>query len=270
MKTAMRDKVKISVLQMNIALSEAKKNYSAVHRLAALAMGDAPDILLLPELWPCGFYPWPITLFATEGEKLAHQLLSELAKEYCVNIIGGTVPHKAGARFYNTSYIFDRAGQLMASYNKTHLFSPMGENKHFTAGDNLALFHLAEASCGLMVCYDLRFPELARSYALQGAEIICVPAAWPLKRLDHWRVLLEARAIENQVFIVSANGVGRMSDDSPMAGHSMIIDPWGKILAEAGEDEAIITAELDIAAIGEIRESINVFADRRPGIYQLE
>ena len=142
----------------------------------------------------------------------------------------------------------------------------MDEEKHLQSGDKLGLLNVSGTDAGMMICYDIRFPELARKLAINGAKMLFVPAQWPNPRLHHWRTLLMARAIENQMFVIACNRCGT-SGTSTFFGHSLIIDPWGEIIAEAGEEESIIRAEIDLALVDTIRSKIPVFEDRRPQLY---
>ena len=259
--------MKAAILQMQVVLGEPEQNIATLHRLAAQAMEKRPDVLLLPELWLQGFYPQPITDYAdAEGEQV-QSLLSRLALNYQVNIVGGTVARSHQGQVFNTCYVFQRDGQLAASYDKTHLFTPGGEHQAFTPGNKLVTFNLAGTKCGVAVCYDLRFPELCRSLALSGIQVLFIPAAWPLKRLRHWQILLQARAIENQIFIAACNAAGLDGSQQRLAGHSAIIDPWGEILTEAASEETILCSPLDLTAQAGIKKALNVFHDRRPQLY---
>ena len=169
---------------------------------------------------------------------------------------------------YNTAYVFDRQGARLAAYDKTHLFTPMGEHEHYAAGDHLTTFSLDGHKCGLLICYDLRFPELFRTLALQGVELLLLPAQWPAARRYHWETLTAARAIENQFFLAACNSCGT-AGETVFGGASRILGPRGELLAAAGAGEEIVTAALDFSVLAEVRNSINVFHDRRPELYRL-
>lgn len=260
--------MEVAILQMQVVCGEPEKNIAALHRMTAAAMEKQPDVLVLPELWPTGFYPRPIQAYADESGQKTCAILSALSQKYQVNVVGGTVPDMHDDKVFNTSYIFDRQGQLIHTYQKTHLFSPGGENADFTAGDRLITFKLDGVKCGILVCYDVRFPEAARQLALDGISLLFIPAAWPLKRLTHWQTLTQARAIENQLFVVTCNAVGTDGSSQQLAGHSAIIDPWGALIAEAGEVETILQSSINLGIQTEIQKTINVFADRRPSLYK--
>ena len=260
--------MKVAVIQMQVALGEPERNIAALYRLAAKAMQERPDVLLLPELWRLGFYPKPVLSYADADGRETRKALATIANKYQVNVVGGTVANAIGDKVFNTSYIFDRTGRMLATYHKTHLFSPSGEHEDFTAGDTFVTFTLDGIKCGILVCYDVRFPEAVRKLALEGVQLLFLPAAWPLKRLIHWQTLIRARAIENQIFVIACNEAGIDGSEEQLAGHSAIIDPWGEILAEAGEGEEILQGNLRLAIQAQIKESMNVFGDRRPKLYE--
>lgn len=260
--------MEVAVLQMQVACGQPKKNIETLHHLAAQAMDARPDVLLLPELWLTGFYPRPIRSYADVNGQKTCTILSALAQKYQVNVVGGTVPVTLDNKVFNTGYIFDRRGQLVNTYRKTHLFSPSGEDKDFTAGEQLVTFYLDGIKCGILVCYDIRFPEAARKLALADISLLFIPAAWPLKRLLHWQTLIQARAIENQLFVIACNAAGMDGSGQQLAGHSAIIDPWGEIIAEADTEETILHGNIQPATQAQIRETINVFHDRRPSLYK--
>jgi predicted amidohydrolase len=147
-----------------------------------------------------------------------------------------------------------------------HLYRLMKEDLCLTAGAQTTIVELPWAPAGLAICYDLRFPELFRKYALAGARMVILPAEWPRPRLAHWRTLLRARAIENQMYVIACNRVGGTSGDQ-FPGHSAIVDPWGRAIVEGGEDEEVLTAEINLDEVTSFRKLIPVFEDRRPDLY---
>ncbi len=233
----------------------------------AMKADPKPDILVLPEMWNTGYALDQIQEIADQDGLKTKAALSSFARKHSVQIIGGSVAEKIGDRVYNTMYVFNREGKQIASYSKIHLFRLMEEEKHLHAGNKAVTFELEEGLIGgALICYDIRFPELSRLLALAGAKVLFVPAEWPHPRLNHWRTLLIARAIENQMYVVACNRVG-ISGDTSFFGHSMIVDPWGEVIAEGGEEEAIITGKLDASLTDSVRERIPVFEDRRPNLY---
>ena len=166
----------------------------------------------------------------------------------------------------NTCTWHNTTGEHVATYSKLHLFRLMAEEKFLTAGEGPTIVETPWGKMGLAICYDLRFPELFRWYALNGVSAVIIPAEWPHPRLMHWRTLLRARAIENQMFIIACNRVGSKGNDR-FFGHSAIVDPWGETIIEGGESEMLLTATVDLASVEAVRKKIPVFADRRPDVY---
>jgi predicted amidohydrolase len=183
-------------------------------------------------------------------------------------VLVGSLPEAAGSNIYNTNYVIDADGKIAGSYRKIHLFSLHGEDRHFAAGDRTIVVPTAVGKLGIMTCYDLRFPELARRLALDGADILCLSAQWPVSRIEHWSLLLRARAIENQLFAIGCNGCGQ-EGKLQYAGRSAIISPSGAVLAESGSTEAAVSAIVDLDEIRAARELIGCFADRAPHLYGL-
>lgn len=194
--------------------------------------------------------------------------LSQLAQQLKVNIIGGSVAVKEEKGFYNRTYVMNRSGELVSQYDKVHLFGLMAEDEYMQAGKTDHVFTIDGITQSSLICYDLRFSEWVRQQALQDAHIIYVPAQWPEPRLHHWRTLLQARAIENQCFIVGVNVAGS-NPANTFAGHSLIINPWGEIIAEADESDSILQAEIQLEAVAQARGRIPIFADRRPDLYNI-
>ncbi len=259
--------MRVSALQLPIVIGDRKKNAKTLRRMMAEAMEAKPDAVVLPELWDIGFFPRPLADFTDAEGGAARALLSGLAAEYGVNVVGGSVAAACGDAVHNRCFVFDRSGALVASYDKTHLFSPAKEERHFTKGQALASFSLDGVPCAVIICYDLRFPELSRRLALGGAAVLFVPAAWPTARLAHWRLLAEARAVENQMFVAAVNGSGAFANGMPLAGHSLLLDPWGERLAEAGAEGGVISADFDLGVREKIKRTMDVFHDRRAELY---
>jgi len=259
----------LACAQMDVRLGESAYNFAHAEELVRKAAAEGADVVLLPETWNLGFFPTEDleSLADPEGEHVK-KTFGALAAELDVNIVCGSAVTARGGRVFNTAYVFDRRGACIASYDKSHLFTPMGEHAFFTPGDHLCTFPLDGVECGLIICYDLRFPELTRSLTLQGADLLFVPAEWPAPRLLHWQTLNRARAIENQIFLACCNGCGT-AGEVVYGGHSAIYGPWGEVMAEAGAQEEIILADLDFGIKDQIRNSINVFRDRRPEMYKL-
>lgn len=261
--------MKISLIQMDVKIGEPEANYARAESLIRLAAEEKPDVIMLPEMWNTGYSLKNIMDIADhDGERTA-DTIGPLAKEYGVNIIAGSVSNIVGGKAYNALMVFDRAGKRIAGYNKIHMFKLMEEHLYISPGDSLCLFSLDGVPCGAVICYDIRFPELIRTLALQGCQLLFVPAEWPYPRLGHWRALLIARAIENQMFVAGCNRCG-VDGETSFFGHSMIIDPWGEVLGELQEEkEQILTVDIEQSLVSEVRKKIPVFDDRKPETYRI-
>lgn len=262
--------MKIAAIQMKVALKQIDVNYHRAEDWIRQAAAAGADVVVLPEMWSGGFVTTDLDerLADVDGQR-AQAFLERLAGELKINIVGGSVATKKGGDYFNTCYVADRQGRMIADYDKAHLFSFAGEDKRFSAGDQLASFALDGVTCGVVICYEIRFPEWSRKLALAGSKVLFVPAQWPLPRVGHWRVLNQARAIENQIFVVAVNGCGEALKDQQNAGNSMIIDPLGKLLADAGADpeEKLIVAEVNLAELDKARNNMTVYKDRRTELY---
>ncbi len=264
-------KKKISLIQMDVLLDEPEKNYEKAVALMEKAMEDGPDILVLPETLNTGFFPSPdekLKALSDGDGRMTQKVFGDFAKAHGVNIVAGSVSVLENDKVYNRSYVFDREGKVIATYDKIHGFSPMGETKSYTGGDKLVHFELDGIPCSMAICYDIRFCELIRTEALRGADLFFLPAAWPLVRKEHWVTLSKARAIENQMYFCAVNECGK-ADATQFGGNSLMISPLGEEMAHLGEGEEIATVEIDTDVIQGIRESINVFRDRRPEFYHV-
>jgi omega-amidase len=263
--------VRISCIQMNMKLANVDYNFAHAQNLIREAVAtEQPDVVVLPETWNIGFFPKDnLTALCDNNGERTKQELGSLAKELNINIVAGSVGNRRENKIYNTAVVFDREGLCIAEYDKIHLFTPLGEHNYFSWGNHISTFKLDGVICGIVICYDIRFPELARTLALQGTDVVFAVAQWPSVRITHINVLAEARAIENQMFFAFTNSCGT-AGEIKYGGNSALINPWGKVLVRAGLQEEIITAELDLSIIADIRSSINVFRDRQPTTYKLD
>lgn len=251
--------LKIAMLQMNVACGDKEKNKETILRLTETMPEDC-DFLVLPELWNIGYDGAHIKEQAEtlNGESVG--FLRELAKSKQVNIIGGSIAEQHESGIYNTMPMIGRRGDLMSKYRKVHLFPLLEEPSLFKEGDEWGLYSDDRMTFGTMLCYDLRFPAFCRNLALRGAALLFVPAQWPKARLNHYRLLLQARAIENQMHVIGVNYCGDTAND---VGGSMIVSPNGTILAECGSEEELRICEIDMEDRRSMRKMIPVFQDRR-------
>lgn len=255
--------------QMDVEVANAKANqYKIEQWLEKLVQTYKPDMVVLPEMWNTGYALEQLTELADENGKQTIPFLSELAMKYKVHMVGGSVANKKEKGIYNTSYVFNRDGELVYEYDKIHLVPMLDEPAFLHGGEQSAkVFELDGIAMGVVICYDLRFPEIIRSLALQGAQLIHVVAQWPTARKNHWKYLLHARAIENQCYLVAANSSGTCNGTN-FAGDSLIIHPSGELIAEGpAEEEETIVGSVDRTEVEEIRQHIPVFQSRVPSLY---
>ncbi len=260
--------MRVALIQMDIALGRPEQNRKRAAALVREAAQGA-DLVMLPEMWTTGYCLPDLAgkLADREGEPTG-AFLAKLARECGVYLVGSVADERDG-RIYNRATVYGPDGARLAAYDKVHLVPMMDEHRYLAPGAALGMADLGGVRAGLAICYDLRFPELFRTLALAGAQLMLIPAEWPAQRASHWRTLLTARAIENQCFVLGCNRVGRDAANA-FAGSSMVVDPMGNVLAEAGEqEERILRAEIDLAEVQRVRERIPVFRDRRPELYRL-
>nr|WP_238942008.1 carbon-nitrogen family hydrolase [Bacillus sp. REN10] len=258
--------MKIACLQIDIAFGDPNTNYQKVAQWLQQAAEQKCQLAILPELWTTGYDLTRLDEIADQEAKQAIAFLSEQAKKHRLYLIAGSVANQTENGVENTLLVINKQGELVKKYSKLHLFRLMEEEKFLQAGRGDGLFSLEEETMAAFICYDIRFPEWLRKHVLAGAKVLFIPAEWPLARVDHWRTLLMARAIENQAYVIGCNRSGA-DPKNEFAGHSIIIDPWGEIIAEAGEAEQLLIGEIDLAKVEEIRQRIPIFEDRRPSFY---
>ncbi|WP_368653857.1 carbon-nitrogen family hydrolase [Ornithinibacillus sp. 4-3] len=229
---------------------------------------EKPDVLVLPEMWTTAFALPELKDIADVNGEPTTTFLKDLAKTYQVNIIGGSIANKKDDSIYNTSLVVDRQGNIVYQYDKIHLVPMLDEHKYLAGGkEKVKTFELEGVKMGVIICYDLRFPELARKLALDGAKVLHIVAEWPNTRKEHWKNLQIARAIENQMYVVSSNIVGTYNNEE-FAGTSMIIDPWGSPLKTGSEDtEETLIADIKIDSVSKIRNDVPIFSSRVPELY---
>ena len=273
----MPDRIRVACVQMT-SRQDKSANLERAEALVARAASTGADVVVLPEKWNLigSADDYRAAAEPLEGGESV-QAMSAWARTLGVSLVGGSITERRDGRekLSNTSCVFDADGELVAVYRKIHLFDvEVGghvyrESEAEEAGTEPVLAHIEDWPVGLSVCYDLRFPELYRILALEGAELVTVPAHFttPTGR-DHWHVLLRARAIENQLYVAAAGQVGETLEGRPAYGRSLIADPWGTLLAQAPDEETVIVAELDRPRLRDIRTKLPSLANRRPAAYR--
>jgi len=258
--------IKIALAQMAIALGRPDRNADAARGLAAQAAAQGAELILLPELWPTGYDLGQADRYAAPLGEGPFALMAKLARMHQVYIAGTALEANPSGLPFNTAALYGPNGDLMGAYHKVHLFPPMGEREHMTPGSALPTFDLPWGRTALAVCYDLRFPELWRLYTTAGAHLILIPAEWPVRRVEHWRLLLRARAVENQIFVAGCNRAGTDSDGE-FGGHSAVVDPWGRVLVEGAAEPGLFCTSLDLGEVRRNRRLLPFLDDRRPDVY---
>lgn len=260
--------MKVSCLQMDVLPSRPEENFPHAAELIAKAMEEKPDVIVLPESWDISFLPRNATPELYENSYCrAVREIGALAKLHNVNIVAGSVSNYRDGKLFNTCCVFDRQGALVATYDKVHLFTHVGEDKRYQKGEALGAFQLDGVRCGVIICYDVRFPEIVRTMCLEGLDVLFVVCQWPKARIEMLQTLCRARAIENQIYVACCSACGT-AGDRVCGGGSRIFGPSGEVLAAAEEAEIVICADCELESLQGLRNSFPVFRDRRPELYR--
>ena len=258
-------KIKISLGQMHIYGGEPEQNLKTAVGMVEAAARSGSQFILFPELWSSGYDLANAARLALRSPEILAEL-SRLAREHGL-FIGGSLLESTPQGLFNTFSWIDPAAAEILTYRKIHLFRLMDEEKWLTAGDALQTIPAPWGPTGLAICYDLRFPELFRRYAVGGARGLVLSAEWPSRRVAHWQTLLRARAIENQCFVFGANCVGPVFAEQ-FGGCSAAVTPWGEVLVEGSPTgEELLTTEIDTEDLEHARSFLPFFQDRRPDLY---
>ena len=256
--------MKVFAFQLDITWENKAANYEKVERLLASAKPPADSLVVLPEMFATGF-TMNTEAMAEPYRGETEQFLSRTAKAFGVWLVGGVAMRGAQGAL-NKALVLSPSGELAAYYAKQQLFTPGGESAHYLPGVMPTVFRWQECTTSPLVCYDLRFPELFRQItAAERPELFLVIASWPEKRIQHWVRLLQARAIENQAYVVGVNRVGK-DPYYTYVGRSLIVDPNGDIVADAGETEGWVTADLDLEKLKQYRQGLPFLDDMQPGL----
>jgi omega-amidase len=262
-------KLTVSLAQMAVVPGQPAANEAMARRLAAQAAGEGADLLLLPELWASGYDLARAGEYAAPLGRGPFATMADLARTHQIYVGGTALEANPAGRPFNSAVLYTPQGTLAATYHKVHLWGPLGEPEYMTPGRMLPVFDLPWGRVALAVCYDLRFPELWRRYADGGASLVLIPAAWPSRRIEHWRLLLRARAVENQFVVAGCNRAGSGADagQDRFGGYSCLSDPWGRVLAEGGPEPELVSGTLDLDEVARARRLFPFLEDRRPDVY---
>jgi omega-amidase len=255
----------VSIFQYNIDSNDPNLNLQRIKESARLAAKEKSSLLILPELCLHGYNYASINGWNKWTLPSVTDVIGEIAMSNAISIAGSFVENEHG-NFYNTFVMVNSEGFIVHKYRKIHLFNLLGEGDFFSAGNEIKPFNSVLGITGSAICYDLRFPEFIRKLAVNNCRVMIIPAEWPKTRIEHWKILLQARAIENQVFIIGVNCVGSVLGVD-YGGNSAVINPWGEVVASMEEKEGLITIPIDLDLVEEVRNRIPVWADRRPDLY---
>ena len=273
---------KTAVCQMLVGRSKTE-NINKAKGLIEEATAKHAEIVILPEMFNCpydnSFFPEFAETYP-DGETI--KFLSQTAAENKIYLVGGSIPETSeteeGKKIYNTSFFFNPQGELIARHRKVHLFDidieggiSFRESDTLGRGENITIANTKWCEMGLAICYDMRFPELMRAMVLNGAKVILIPAAFNTTTGPaHWETTIKARAVDNQAYVVAASPARNLEAGYHAYGHSIVVDPWGEILAEAGTGEEIIYADIDLERVTKIRNQLPLLKHRRTDLYKLE
>lgn len=272
------EKIKIAAIQMS-TVADKMEDVRTVKTYLEKIKDENPDFVILPEMFCCPYQTENFPIYAEKEGGPVWQQLSGYAKQYGIYLIGGSMPEKdVEGNVYNTSYIFDREGKQIGKHRKVHLFDidvkggqTFKESDMLTAGDSDTVFDTEFGKIGVMLCFDIRFPELSRMMVNDGAKVIFVPAAFNMTTGPaHWELSFRTRALDNQIYMVGCAPARDVSAGYISWGHSIVTDPWGRVTGMLDENEGILLAELDMDYEEQVREELPLLKSRRKDMYKLE
>lgn len=274
--------IKIALCQMKVIDNKEENLKKAISMIKTASKMDA-NLIILPEMFNCPYENEKFIEYSEEAENsYTLNLISKIASEEKKYIIAGSIPEKettsTSEKIYNTSFMFNPKGKIIAKHRKMHLFDIdvkgkiyFKESDTLNAGNQITIAETSFGKIGIGICYDIRFPELARLMALEGADILCYPGAFNLTTGPaHWEMLFKARACDNQVFTIGVAPALDKNANYNSYGHSLIVNPWGEIISSASFEEELIIAEIDLNEIKKVREELPLLKNRRKDIYNLE
>ncbi|MEA1961492.1 MAG: carbon-nitrogen hydrolase family protein [Bacillota bacterium] len=273
----MKQTLNLAVCQMTVIAAKEDNLKKAAQMIQRAAEQDA-EVIILPEIFNAPYQNEIMVEYAETYPGPTTDMLSKEAQKNHVLVVGGSIPEKVGPRTYNTSYIFNQNGDLITKHQKMHLFDidipgkiSVKESAAITAGDKLTVFEDNGVCFSVIICYDCRFPELARLAAVKGTQVLIIPAEFGLTTgAAHWELLIKSRAVDNQLFVVGASAARNPDLAYQSWGHSMVVDPWGQILAECSEKEEILYANLDLTYLEKVRQELPLLRHRRTDLYDVK
>ena len=268
--------LKIGLIQMKVH-NDKKENLLRAANLIKKISSEKPDIVILPEMFSCPYITSNFPIYAEEEGGYSYNFLSNIAKENNIYLVAGSIPEIDNNKIYNTSYVFNRYGEKIGKHRKVHLFDidikgkqTFKESDTLNAGDEVTVFDTAFGKIGLCICYDFRFPELARLMVNKGAKAIIVPASFNMTTGPaHWHIMFKSRAIDNQVYTIGCSPARDYNSSYISYGHSLIVSPFGEILYELDDKEDMITYTIDLDYVDKVREQLPLLYHRRNDLYKL-
>ncbi|MGM9917364.1 nitrilase-related carbon-nitrogen hydrolase [Anaerotignum sp.] len=269
--------MKLSLLQMK-TMATPEENIVKIKAMLKKAKAEGADMAVLPEMCCCPYENSAFVRYAMAEKSPFLTELAETAKELGIYLVAGSVPEQEDKKIYNTSFVYNPKGECIARHRKVHLFDInveggqyFMESDTFTAGEDVTTFDTPWGKFGLMICYDIRFPELSRLLALKGVQAILVPAAFNMTTGPaHWELSFRMRALDNQVFMAGCAPARDINSSYHAWGHSIVTDPWGSVVEQLDEKEGILTVELDFEKVEKLREQLPLLKHRRTDLYLLE
>lgn len=266
--------MRLAMIQMNVVHNKTE-NLAHARALLEQAARSGVDLAVLPEMFCCPYSNRFFRPYSEEQGGEGWQALSQAAREFGIYLVGGSLPEREGDAIYNTAYVFDRAGRQIAKHRKAHLFDidvvggqRFQESEVLTPGNQITVFDTEFGKMGLCICFDFRFQELAKAMGDQGAQIIVVPAAFNMTTGPaHWELMFRQRAVDNQLFTLGAAPARNEEEEYVSYGNSILVDPWGTVLARAGAGEELLVADIDLSRIAAIRQQLPIRAARRNDLY---
>lgn len=270
----MKPKFKLAVIQIRTELDKAVTMEKA-ERMVKEAAQNGAKVVVLPEMFNCPYAHGWFRKFADAEKGESVETMSRWARENGIILVGGTIPEKAGEKLYNTCFVFNEQGQIIAKHRKAHLFDVdikggirVMESKSFAAGNEITVFDTSLGRMGVIVCFDIRFPEMVRAMAKRGAEVIFCPAQFNMTTgPKHWELSIRARAIDNEVYFVGASSARYEGFDYEAWGHSTVADPFGIVVATCDETEQILYCDIDLNEVDSVRQQLPTFLKLREDMY---
>jgi len=269
--------MKLALIQMSVGLDK-RENIAVMESYLKKAGEEGADIAVLPEMFNCPYSNKYFSGYAEKAGGESYTALSQAALSNNIYVVGGSIPENDGDKIFNTSFVFDRKGKEIARHRKAHLFDidikggqRFLESETFNAGDEVTVFDTEFGKMGLVICFDVRFPEICRLTALGGANVLFVPGAFNMTTGPlHWEILLRVRAVDNQIFTVGASSARNEEGVYVSYGNSMVVDPWGKIMYRADAEETLGLVDVELSEVEKVREQLPMINAMRNDIYAIE